>query len=482
MSTDSDMAPVIFWFRRDLRLGDNLGLHAAITSGRPVIPLFVFDPTILESERCGVPRLKFMLNALENLSTALHKHKRELLVRHGEPAETIPALMDDVGATGLYFNIDYTPYARERDEAVKTAIEQEVHTFHDRLLAPPGTVEKNAGGPYTVYTPFKNKWRKQIKPESVVDYDISADNLHDLSGIENDGLPSLDDLSFDATIDVPEASEAEAARRLQAFMDKAVYDYDDERNALGSPAIINAKDDRTTGTSFLSPYIRFGLLSPRQIYWKARETYAETTSDTRKESVVAFVDEIIWHEFYTHVLWFFPQVKTENFKEKYDAVTWETNDDALQAWKDGKTGYPVVDAAMRQLKGIGWMHNRARMITASFLTKDLLIDWKAGELHFIQWLLDGDLAANNGGWQWAAGTGTDAQPYFRIFNPISQSKKFDPDGTYIRHWVPELREVPDEYIHEPWTMDEPPADYPAPIVDHSEARERTLAAFQAIKD
>jgi len=472
----TDTPPVIVWMRRDLRLQDNLALAAAIHSGKQVIPLFVFDPRILKSERVGVPRLKFMLAGLESIRTDLHKHQRELLVRHGDPVEVIPQVMQEANATGLYFNIDYTPYARKRDEAVKAAVQQEVHTFHDRLLAPPGTVQKNAGGPYSVYTPFKNKWRELIKPDQTADYPLTASEFHDLSGIKNDGLPSLDDLGFASTIDVPEAGETEAHRRLDHFMEKPIYAYDDARNRLGNP-----HDDPHTGTSFLSPYIRFGMISPRHIYWRARTAYSNTNNDAKRESVVSFVDEIIWHEFYTHVLWFFPKVETDNFQEKYDAVQWEQNAETLQAWKDGCTGYPVVDAAMRQLKGTGWMHNRARMIVASFLTKDLLIDWREGEKHFMQWLLDGDLAANNGGWQWAAGTGTDAQPYFRIFNPVSQSKKFDPDGTFIRHWVPELRDVPDKYIHEPWKMTTPPADYPAPIVDHKAARERTLEAFAVVK-
>ena len=252
-----------------------------------------------------------------------------------------------------------------------------------------------------------------------------------------------------------------------------VYNYADGRNKLGNPSTAPL-----TETSFLSPYIRFGLLSLRQIYWSAREAYDQTSSNEKKDSVKTFMDEIIWHEFYTHILYHFPHVKDGNFYGKYDDIEWDNNRDAFEAWKQGKTGYPIVDAAMRQLLQTGWMHNRARMIVASFLTKDLLVDWRWGELHFMQHLLDGDLAANNGGWQWAAGTGTDAQPYFRIFNPVSQSKKFDPDGAFIRCWVPELRDIPDKFIHEPWNMDSPPADYPAPIVDHRDARERTLEVYK----
>lgn len=471
-------SPVIFWFRRDLRLQDNLGFKAALDSGQPVIPLFILDPAILKSPRIGAPRLKFMLDALQSLSTELHKHQRGILIRHGDPLNVLQSLIKETDAGHLFFNADYTPFARKRDDAIRSALKIDVHSFHDRLLAVPGDVLKDDGEPYKVYTPFKNKWRKLLKPDRPEDYDISSEHLHTLEGIQSEGIPTLADLGLEDTINTPEASAEEATRILSDYMSKPVYAYKEGRNTLANPPV-KQSESPLTQTSFLSPYIRFGLISLRQIYWSARDAYAETQSSERQDSVSTFVNEIIWHEFYTHILYFFPQVKTANFHEKYDDVAWRNSDEDLKAWKDGQTGYPVVDAAMRQLKATGWMHNRARMIVASFLTKDLLIDWRAGELHFMQWLLDGDLAANNGGWQWAAGTGTDAQPYFRIFNPVSQSKKFDPDGAFIRSWIPELRDVPDKFIHVPWEMDTPPKDYPAPIVDHGEARERTLDAFKA---
>ncbi len=469
--------PVIMWFRRDLRLDDNKALHAAIASGQPVIPLFVFDPAILKSPRVGAPRLKFMLQALDSMATELHKHQRDLLIRHGDPAQLIPALIAETDATALYYNIDYTPYAVKRDEQIVNALAIEAHGYHDRLLAPPGTVEKNDGGPYTVYTPFKKKWRALDKDVHPAEYDVTADELHNLDGLENDGIATVESLGFEATINVPEASEKEAQRRLDTWVDEAVYAYDEERNQLGNPA-----HGPLTRTSFLSPYIRFGVISPRRIYQASADAYRAASNESQRQSVVAFVDEIIWHEFYTHVLHFFPQVTTHNFNRKYDAVEWLDDNEAFEAWRDGMTGYPAVDAAMRQLKSTGWMHNRARMIVASFLTKHLLIDWRRGELHFMQWLIDGDLAANNGGWQWAAGTGTDAQPYFRIFNPISQSQKFDPDGEFIRYWIPELHDVPDKFIHTPWEMERSSVDYPAPIVDHKMARQRALDAYGATKE
>lgn len=462
---------VIFWFRRDLRLRDNLGLEAAFRSGEPVIPLFIFDPAILQSQRLGVPRLRFMLQALGSLSTALHKHQREILIRHGNPLDVLTELIAETNAKALYFNQDYTPYARARDEAVQNGLDIPVYTFHDRLLVPPEDIAKADGDPYTVYTPFMKKWRTLHKPP-IEDYTVSADNLHRLEGLRNDGIPSLADLGFDDTIDVPEASESQAQELLDSFLEDHVGDYAEARNLLGNPPHLPPH----TRTSFLSPYIRFGLIATRTIYWACRDAYAATSSENKRESITKFVNEVIWHEFYTHILWHFPEVRTENFHRKYDGIQWQK--DGLQAWKDGRTGYPLVDAAMRQLKAIGWMHNRARMIVASFLTKDLLIDWREGELHFMKWLLDGDLAANNGGWQWAAGTGTDAQPYFRIFNPVSQSEKFDPNGEFIRYWVPELCDVPDKFIHEPWKMEHPPEDYPPPIVDHSQARQAALDAYK----
>ncbi|GAB4510036.1 MAG: deoxyribodipyrimidine photo-lyase [Anaerolineae bacterium] len=473
----SDSAPVLCWFRRDLRLDDHLALAAAIKSGQPVIPVFIFDPNILKSERFSPARYQFMLNALESMRSSLRKHQRDLLIRHGEPLQMLKDIVRETGATKLFFNVDYTPYARQRDDQVISTVGIPVETCHDRLLAPPGTIEKNEGGPYVVYTPFKNKWRKQVKPDQSLDYKVSAATLYPVDNFKGDNVPTLKDLGYENPITVPEASETHAQRRLEDFMQSAIFDYKEARNRLGNPV-----NEPHTGTSFLSPYIRFGLLSLRYIYWRARQAHDEAKSTAQRESVVAFMDEIVWHEFYTHILWEFPQVKSDNFASKFDIVPWRDDEDALQAWKEGKTGYPIVDAAMRQLKGAGWMHNRARMIVASFLTKDLLIHWRPGELYFMQNLLDGDLAANNGGWQWAAGTGTDAQPYFRIFNPVSQSEKFDPDGAYIRYWVPELRDVPDAFIHEPWKMDNPPADYPAPIVDHGAARERALAAFDVMKE
>lgn len=462
---------VIMWFRRDLRLNDNLALRAAMHSGRPVIPLFIFDPAILNSNRLGSPRLKFMLNALEALDTSLWEQGSRLLIEHGNPPEVLPQIIERFNATTVYFNRDYTPYARRRDEALNVPLQ----SFDDALLHPPRSVMKADGDPYIVFTPFKKQFLRLQHPTVVHDY-LDARRFY---RFENNTapVPTLADLDFPDTFGVPEASEAAAIGRLETFMAESVYVYSTTRNRL----VAAPWYDERPGSSYLSPYFRLGLLSPRQALAAAQEASLKAPDEDARQSVEVFISELIWREFYMHILYHFPYVMHRNFQSKYDALEWENNPELLQAWKNGTTGYPIVDAAMRQLKGIGWMPNRARMIVASFLTKDLLIDWRHGELHFMQWLIDGDPAANNGGWQWAAGTGTDAQPYFRIFNPVSQSQKFDPDGEYIRHWVPELTDVPLRYIHAPWEMHQPPADYPPPIVDHATARQRALNMYKGVK-
>jgi len=465
-------APAIVWFRRDLRLHDHLALGAALESHKPIVPLFVLDPALL-NPHSAPPRLALMFAALRALDESLRAYGRRLLVRIGDPLAVMRAVAEETGADSLYFNRDYTPRARARDESVVEGCGLPAVTFDDRLLVAPHEISTDSGNVYTVYTPFKNKWRVLPKRhEHPLDYTLTADSFYDVSALDCAAIPQAD-----AGVPLPPVSESAAFDRLQAFMSRAVYHYAEKRDTLANPF-----DDARNGTSSLSPYIRFGLVSLRQVRAAAADAYQTTRSEAYRESVVKWVDEIIWHEFYTHILWHFPHAATGNYNRKYDAVQWRDAPDELSAWQHGQTGHPIVDAAMRQLNATGWMHNRARMIVASFLTKDLLIDWRAGERYFMQRLLDGDTAANNGGWQWSAGTGTDAQPYFRIFNPVSQSKKFDPDGVFIRQWLPELRDLPDKFIHEPWRAPTPPRGYPLPIVDHAMARERTLQAFAAVKE
>ncbi len=481
--------PVIHWFRRDLRLNDNLALDAAAQSDTPILPVFIFDPVIITSKHIGLPRLSFMLNALASLDETLQKEGSGLWLGYGDPREILPKLIQVSGAMAVYANRDYTPFAYKRDVEVEQQLSVPIRFYDDALLLLPGSVLKDSGDPYTVFTPFKRKWLtlpkttmvaaatkdKFVKAEKIKIYRIDATDKRFASPLDH--FPSLMDFGLPSTISVPDASEQEASKRLDDFLAKRVYDYSEGRNELAA----RSTDDTYMGSSFLSPYLRFGMLSPRQAYWGAREAYSATRKVDQRESVETWVSELVWREFYMHILHHFPYVLKSSFRQQYDKLEWRYAADDLAAWKAGMTGFPVVDAAMRQLQAMGWMPNRVRMIVASFLTKDLLIDWREGERHFMDWLIDGDPAANNGGWQWSAGTGTDAQPYFRIFNPTSQSEKFDPEGKYIRRWIPELSDVPTKYIHKPSEMNMAPVRYPLPIVDHSFARERVLAAFKAIK-
>ncbi|MDX2075765.1 MAG: deoxyribodipyrimidine photo-lyase [bacterium] len=465
------MTPVIVWFRRDLRLHDHIPLYNAIQTGQPIIPLFIFDSAILDSKRISPARLEFMHNAIHALRDELRAVGGDLHIQYGNPADILSDIVTKTGATALFYGIDYTPYAKKRDEALTQTLNITIHASHDRLLVPPHAIATGEGKPYTVFTPFKNKWRTLEKLNSV-EITLLPQHFFNTSHI-----PQADFLPIPKhAVQIPVATSSEGQNRLTEFMRRAIYHYAENRNALGNPS-----DNPKTKTSFLSPYIRFGLISTREIYWASRHAYEATPSTEKRDSVGVFVDEIIWHEFYTHILWHFPHVKNGNFNKKFDAMKWDDSQERFLAWCEGRTGYPVVDASMRQLVATGWMHNRARMIVASFLTKDLLIDWRLGEQFFMQHLLDGDTAANNGGWQWSAGTGTDAQPFFRIFNPITQSEKFDPSGDFIRHWLPELATVPDKYIHAPHTMPIPPKGYPAPIIEHDIARKIALEAHAQLK-
>ena len=468
--------PVIHWFRRDLRLRDNIALHHACEGDNPVIALFIIDTELLKADRVGAPRVRFMLDALTALDNRLREYGTQLLIPHGQPEKIIPKLADELEAEALFFNRDYSPYAKHRDETIEKSLDIDVNVFEDAILMPPGSILKNDGAPYVVYTYFWKKWKEANKPEVSVRH-FRNDWFYDLGDVPNDGIPTLQDLGFADVEATVEASEDKAMSLLDAFVDDDIKHYSERRNWLPIHPYDNTRPE---GTSYLSPFLRLGLLSPRQAYWAAREAYSNTQSKQYKKSIETWVSELAWREFYVHILHFFPHVLERDFVDTYDRLKWLNDDADLQAWKNGQTGYPVVDAPMRQLKAIGWMPNRARMIVASFLTKDLLVHWKYGDIHFMQHLIDGDPAANNGGWQWAAGTGTDAQPYFRIFNPISQSEKYA-TPEYLKHWIPELADVPDKFIHEPWKMDEPPKDYPAPIVEHQMARERTLDAFKSAR-
>jgi deoxyribodipyrimidine photo-lyase len=454
----------IYWFRRSLRLDDNRALSDVVADADSVVPVFILDPDILNHPATGPARVRFLYQSLADVDASLRERGGRLILREGKPVEELERLVAETGATALYFSRDYEPYSRERDEAVTAVLKAQgiaVHTANDHLLVEPWDIQTKTRSPYTVFTPYKRAWLQHPLP-SPVDAPkqfLTPQNIASLP------LPRREIEQKP----VVTGGEAEAKRLLDAFIEDRVREYDTTRDFPGQE-----------GTSRLSAALRMGVISPRRVLTAAKACRPASGVET-------FLSELAWRDFYYQILWHFPHVAGGAFKREYDAIQWENDERLFAAWCAGRTGYPIVDAAQRQLNEQAWMHNRARMITASFLTKDLLCDWRLGERYFMQKLVDGDLASNNGGWQWAAGTGTDAQPYFRIFNPTAQGEKFDPDGTYVRQWVPELRRVPARYIHRPWELSEREQeavgcvlgrDYPKPIVDHATQRERALALYR----
>lgn len=466
------MSLAIWWVRRDLRLADNPALHAAHQHGA-VLPLFIIDPALQASPWFSPRRWAFLLASLHTLHADLLSRGSRLLIRTGNPRTILAELLAETGATAIYAQADASPYATNRDTDLARTLPL---TLTSGLTVQPiGSVLKDDGQPYTVFTPYSRRWKSRPTP-TPDDLLPAPPHLTTPPTPLGDLLPPVP-----ATVDLTPfpPSEAEAQRRLTAFLANAIYTYHHQRDLPAEP-----------GTALLSPYFRFGLLSARQAAVAAYQAMRTAPTVAARDSADTWLTELIWREFYTDILYHYPHVRRTSFRPDWQHIPWRDAPAEFEAWATGHTGYPIVDAAMRQLLTLGWMHNRARMIVASFLVKDLLIDWRRGEQHFMHHLLDGDPAANNGGWQWAAGTGTDAAPYFRIFNPVSQSTKFDPAGHYIRRWAPELAPVPNRYIHAPWEM---PPDvqhmvgviightYPAPIVDHAFARQRTLAAYAESK-
>jgi deoxyribodipyrimidine photo-lyase len=452
-------------------LADNAALSAAIRQGE-VIPAFVIDPALLNSERVGPKRAAWLAANLRALDRSLRERGSQLVVRRGEPAAELINLARETQATNVFFNLDLTPFARKRDQRVALELEQNgltVESFDDMTVHHPEEVVTQTGRPYQVFTAFKKAWLALPKPAA-----DEAEALPDQMPLSV-SVPSLA-LDSDDAIELPAAGEAAALDRLNDFLEETIYGYGTGRNQL----------DRNA-TSFLSPYLRFGALSIRQAYWGAKAALDLADSKEAAVSAEAWLNELIWREFYQALLYHFPQTIEQPLRGQYANFEWLDDEDAFRAWCEGRTGYPVVDAALRQLTATGWMHNRARMIVASFLTKDLLIDWRKGERYFMQHLIDGDSASNAGGWQWAAGVGADAQPFFRVFNPTLQGQRFDPDGVFVKQWLPELRGVPIKFIHEPWKLSASDQqkygmaigrDYPAPIVDHGFARDRALRHYR----
>ena len=459
---------VIWWVRRDLRLGDNPALTAALERSSAVLPVFVVDPYLM-----GQPaefRKRFLWAGLCELDEALRERGSRLVVREGQPLEVLSQLVMETGARAILAEEDYDPYARERDREVARNLP--ACYVAGPTLRHPEVVLKADGSPYRVFASYSRAWRSQSLP--TVSAVLAAPVW---LGPPPAGLWSMPLSATPSPAGFP-AGEREAQKRLGEFTGGAsppVWDYARARDRLDMQ-----------GTSLLSPYLRFGMISARQAFAAAGEAIRNAPDPATRRGGEVWMEELIWREFFQAVLYHFPAVLDRAFRADMWDIPWQNDPQAFEAWREGRTGYPVVDAAMRQLRHTGWMHNRARMIAASFLVKDLLVDWQWGERWFMQCLVDGDPAANNGGWQWTAGVGTDAAPYFRVFNPVVQGGRFDPEGDYVRHWVPEIRRVPRRWVHTPWRMPREVQadvkcivgrDYPRPIVDHDVARLRALAAY-----
>ena len=422
----------IFWFRRDLRTNDNHGLAEALKSGLPVKPIFIFDREILDKlDNAQDRRVNLIHQILRNIQSQLKAKGGDLSVFYGKPLEVWEGLLKDENLKAIYCNEDYETYAIQRDEAVAKMAEAQNTSFHqykDQVIFAKNDVVKDDGKPYTVYTPYSRKWKGLFRPQMCEAYDSA--NLGNLLNFEAETLPTLKSMGFD---------ETETLYPKAELADSMILHYGETRDF---PAL--------RGTSRLGLHLRFGTVSLRGLV-------KQSLNKPDK-----FLNELIWREFYQQILWHFPHVVKQSFKPKYDLIEWRNNPEEFDKWCKGQTGYPIVDAGMRELLATGYMHNRVRMIVASFLTKHLLIDWRWGEAWFARHLLDFDLASNNGGWQWAAGSGVDAAPYFRVFNPTLQTLKFDGKFEYIRKWVPEFDTL----------------SYCKPVVEHELARKRCLEVYQ----
>jgi deoxyribodipyrimidine photo-lyase len=465
----------LVWYRRDLRIHD----HPALVAGaghRRLAPVYVLDQTLLTGRFASPNRAWYLLGSLTALRASLRAGGSDLIVRVGDPRVEIPRLARQTGARDVYVSRDHAPYGRARDAAVMHALAEMDVAWHPRrgvLVHEPEDVLTADGTAFTVYSPFRRAWERR---ELSAPLDPPRRMPPVPEGPEAGEIPSLADLGLETTPTadeglLPEPGEPAARHRLERWLDGPIEGYAETRDRL----------DIEGGTSRLSADLHLGTVSPLEVV---------VASDGPGESRRTFRNELVWREFYAHVLFHRPDVLRGAFRPEFADLPWLDDPAALDAWATGRTGYPIVDAGMRQLRAMGWMHNRARMITASFLTKHLLIHYSAGEAVFMRHLIDGDVASNGGGWQWSASTGTDPQPYFRIFNPVLQGRRHDPDGVYVRRWVPELRAVPTARIHAPWEMTDEEqrlagcrigVDHPAPIVDHAEARARALAVYEAAR-
>jgi len=479
------MPSALVWFRRDLRSFDHAALYHALRFADRVHCVFVFDSAILDALPSKADRrVEFIQRSLIELDAGLDALSRAaggggagLIVRHGRADELIPALALELGVDKVFANRDYEPAAILRDSRVAQRLAEAgigFEDFKDQVVFERDEVLTQVGRPFSVFTPYKNAWLRMVDEACLASWPVEPLAGRLAPRQAGDGVPALGAIGFEAT-NLTAMRMPVGMSGGRQLLDDFLARIERYKRARDFPAV--------KGVSYLSTHLRFGTVSVRQLCAAARSRGGEGAE--------CWLGELIWRDFYHMILWHNPHVLERAFRPEYAAIVWDDDAELFEAWCEARTGYPIVDAAMRQLNQTGYMHNRLRMIVASFLTKDLGIDWRRGERHFADHLNDYDLAANNGGWQWAASTGCDAQPWFRIFNPVTQSQKFDPEGRFIRRYLPELARVPDKFIHAPWTMggiDQSAcrtrigADYPAPIVDHAAARERTLLRFGVLKD
>ena len=471
---------ILFWHRRDLRISDHTGLAAAREKSAKIVGVFCLDPQILEGDDIAPVRVKYMIGCLQSLQERYQQAGGQLLILQNDPVIAIPKLATVLKAKAVFWNWDVEPYSQLRDLAVIDALKVQGIEFlnhnWDQLLHSPTEIFSGAKTPYTIYTPFWKNWITKSKAEPVK----TLANLENLTAEEQEisqqagtiDLPSAEDLGFiwDAEL-IISPGELAAQEKLDNFAKSAINEYQEQRNF---PAI--------DGTSQLSAALKFGVIGIRTIWQTTIEALANSNSEEVNASIQTWQKELAWREFFQHAMYHFPELANGAYRDTFKTFPWQNNETYFQAWCEGKTGYPIVDAAMRQLNETGWMHNRCRMIVASFLTKDLIINPQWGEKYFMQKLIDGDLSANNGGWQWSASSGMDPQP-LRIFNPASQTQKFDAEAEYIRQWIPELRYVDPEYLV---TGKIPPLDYygtnyPQPIVDHQKQQALFKQIYQQQK-
>ena len=465
---------ILFWHRRDLRISDNVGLAAARERSPKVVGVFCLDPLILDRDDVAPARVTYLIGSLKSLQTRYAEAGSELLILNADPKEAIPKLARSLNAATVFLNQDVEPYGRDRDQSVINSLNEigiETQPFWDQLLHSPEAIKSGTGAPYTVYSPFWKNWSIQKKASPALDL-AGATGLTDAERAKAEGtipLPTAKELGYvwENSLMLDPGEQA-AQERLGEFCSRAINEYQEQRNFPAHP-----------GTSLLSAALKFGVIGVRKV-WAATIEASERLGDN--DDIRTWRQEIAWREFYQHAMYHFPELADGAYRKILQDFPWDNNDKYFQAWCEGRTGYPIVDAAMRQMNETAWMHNRCRMIVASFLTKDLFVDYRLGEKYFMQRLYDGDLSANNGGWQWSTSSGMDPKP-LRIFNPASQAKKFDADAEYIREWIPELRsvETKDLISGEISNSERDRANYPRPIIDHNIQQRKFKERYQAQK-